>query len=504
MGYGYGTTTRWDDSAYNVETNAKVAKVSNQVGHLWNAQSQTFARTSNGNLAFRGDSLFSYGTGWIVGKIWQGRALINSRRYSVTTSSHESEAWGATRDRIRYGLPDLPDSFARALDMLAAAQGSRDARERGKRILDCAKWADLLRATAIAPGEYGGRYGSDSVAGEPLGALVATVARLSPSAWAKADARHAADAAKAKAKQERAAQAELVANAKRAADSYVLPRAGDVADYDLKRHASRLREYRLKAGLSDKRRKRLWEAEKAVRAMLADYPRLRAIADKRGTIRRYTARLADFRAKLASAEDSETISSRDIRDSVYALRQLASLPGLIAKAAPSLTAQAAALEAIGEGPVAAAERERAEAYRLAQAERREAERIEREREIAANRAAWLAGEASHLLANFDAEGGTAAMRVYGDELQTSWGANVPLAHAVRVFRFVKLCRERGELWQRNGKQIRVGHFNVDSVAADGSFIAGCHRFAWPDIERAARQADVIDCPADDSAVESRA
>lgn len=105
------------------------------------------------------------------------------------------------------------------------------------------------------------------------------------------------------------------------------------------------------------------------------------------------------------------------------------------------------------------------------------------------------------LGRFSRDDGTPYLRVHGNELQTSWGASVPLSHAIKVYRFVKLCRERGESWHRNGKTIRVGHFQVDSVAANGDFVAGCHRFAWEEIQRAAAMAGVVEMDASAEAVE---
>ena len=103
MGFGYGETTYWNDEAYDAD-GKRVRKVygSSMVAHIWNAQSQTFARTSNGNFAFRGDTLYSYGTGWIVAKLWDGLALINGKKYSITTTSHTSDARGASRNRDQY------------------------------------------------------------------------------------------------------------------------------------------------------------------------------------------------------------------------------------------------------------------------------------------------------------------------------------------------------------------------------------------------------------------
>jgi hypothetical protein len=84
-----------------------------------------------------------------------------------------------------------------------------------------------------------------------------------------------------------------------------------------------------------------------------------------------------------------------------------------------------------------------------------------------------------------------ALRIVGEELQTSMGARVPLVHAIRVFKFVKLCRETATAWTSNGRTLRVGHFQVDAVANNGSFTAGCHLIEWEEIERVARAAGVF-------------
>lgn len=100
-------------------------------------------------------------------------------------------------------------------------------------------------------------------------------------------------------------------------------------------------------------------------------------------------------------------------------------------------------------------------------------------------------------------------RIIGGTLETSQGATVPLRHAFAVFAFVRDCRAKGLPWlptldtrgyqisgshARHGPaHIRVGHFNVDSIAATGDFIAGCHSFKWPEIERLANRLGVFDC-----------
>jgi hypothetical protein len=77
------------------------------------------------------------------------------------------------------------------------------------------------------------------------------------------------------------------------------------------------------------------------------------------------------------------------------------------------------------------------------------------------------------------------LRRKADTLQTSRGAECPFAHAVIAFRKAQECRANGTTWQRNGQQIRVGVFNVDSIDAQGNMRAGCHSLKWEEMERLA-------------------
>lgn len=139
---------------------------------------------------------------------------------------------------------------------------------------------------------------------------------------------------------------------------------------------------------------------------------------------------------------------------------------------------------------------RAEAAERAEAQRVARERAEREAaELAARVPNWRAG--GRAVGRLSDDKGGALLRVNGDTLQTSWGAEVPLSHAIRAFRFIALCRASGKAWQANGKTLPVGHFRVDSVSASGSIKAGCHVINWPEIEAAAKAAGVHDlAPAD--------
>lgn len=91
----------------------------------------------------------------------------------------------------------------------------------------------------------------------------------------------------------------------------------------------------------------------------------------------------------------------------------------------------------------------------------------------------------------------------GADLETSQGAFVPWPHAVKAFRFIRLCVERGEGFKANGRVVRVGHYSVDSIDADGNMVAGCHRFDWADMRALAEREGVFDLAPSADAVETR-
>lgn len=486
MGFGYGRTTDWQDTAYSVETGERVAKVSNQVAHLWNAQTQTFAKSGNGNLAFRGSEIYSYGPDWIVGKLWRDAALINGDKVSLTTSNHENDAWHATSNRPRYLLPELPREFAERLDLLELV----GTKARALATLQDKDWIQILRSRCY-PAESYGRWSPLPVDAPTLGEFIAAEFGIRKASWLKIEREHAKREAKEKAAAEKRERDAFVAAAIAAADSdKPIPRTADSYKPDLVHEAKELNRYRVKAGLSGARKRRLLARERAIRALLVEFDRVKFITEKRRNERRLIAAIRNaqraFWEELA-AESPRRVSSHSLRSRANDCFMLAEALGI-----PKLASQANQLRVIAE-EVQQIEREEAAATAAERARKRE-------EEAAADLAAWLVGHGPSRI-HATREDGTPYLRVRDESLETSWGASVPLAHAVKVFRFVKLCRDRGEDWQRNGRTIRVGHFQVDRVNSDGSFVAGCHRFAWEEVERVARAAGVYDLEASGEALE---
>jgi hypothetical protein len=148
-----------------------------------------------------------------------------------------------------------------------------------------------------------------------------------------------------------------------------------------------------------------------------------------------------------------------------------------------------------------------DAARIKAAEYQEAARAEAFREEQEDRDAWRAG--ARIRRRLSDERGGALLRaedverdesgaITGGALATSWGAVVPLPHALRAFRFLKHCRERGIDWQENGRRLRVGHFAVNRVEASGDFVAGCHWINWQEVARLAAALGVDSLAAEDT------
>jgi hypothetical protein len=88
---------------------------------------------------------------------------------------------------------------------------------------------------------------------------------------------------------------------------------------------------------------------------------------------------------------------------------------------------------------------------------------------------------------------TAYLRVRGENVETSQGASFPVDHAVRAIRVIQRMMRNTDgntdapLFVRNGKTIRLGHYQVDRIDADGVIHAGCHKVSRSEFESIAQQ-----------------
>lgn len=86
------------------------------------------------------------------------------------------------------------------------------------------------------------------------------------------------------------------------------------------------------------------------------------------------------------------------------------------------------------------------------------------------------------------------MRINGENIETSQGANFPVDHAIKAFKLIRFVKESGGAYaagENENKLIRLGHFKIDTVAPNGDVTAGCHFVEWDEIERIARQLKIF-------------
>lgn len=502
MGFGSGYSSRTDRGGKRYSND--------MVAHVWNAQSAESGQSGNGNFYFRGAELFSYGSHYLVGAIMpDGVALLNASSYSVSTSGHSSDARGAVRNRARFEIQDLT-----ALgDLLRDIRTGRVDKERARRTIR--EHAEALGASRkLEAGESRWRWNSETnqaeslEAGETAGAYLTRLCKLPAASWpklAREAAKLKADKAKAEAKAEAERQRGRALRLADASDSdfrRALAIDSDGRTYDAPRRLAELARELFGAvrlakrlGFSARRRATLSKRHKQARERLAAVESLVAIVERR----------ARTRAEIRTLRAAESIFSRLIRDGMApSFNDIRNLE-YAATAAHGLAGRDVFPARSRNRLEFAAKRMKATAERLEDERRIEAERVrlaERrayELKLEQYESEWRNGTAPNGR-RFDSEHGGAAIRVRGALLETSHGASVPLADAIRVFRFIKLVMQRGQPWRRNGQRIAVGAFQVDSIEVSGAFVAGCHSFAWQEVESAARAAGVFDQAPSDSAV----
>lgn len=487
------------------------------LAHVWAQQNQPEGRASDGRMFFKDSKLWSYGSHFLIGKIMpDGVALLNADSYSISTSKHQSYARGAVSHRRVLYVPGLTSlELTGALDTGGKYDISKP--ERIKRIK---KWlADLPAKKAAWFAKHEGGEDFKRHAGLYLLEFAGLNSRDSLKTWI----RICNDAAKkldrentAKEKAARKVNLEYAATVAAIADMNDPIKAArdNLArrnDYELASDAKKLRHAH-KAAKTAKRVKQsaaVWEVLKAVRIELkrrSDNARfIAANQERRQAVETLRGNLESIREAFNAGELVEPL---EVRQAIHAagivMRSQSSrvFPKLIAihgglyDALPALEFEHTAKQ---------------------------------ERESARDLAAWKAGEhisrhtLPHARTYLRAVGveRDSAGAIIGGKLETSKGADVPLVHAVKAFRFLKLMRERNLkrvpgtgfgpveyqnanciVWRRNGHVLRVGHFQVDTVQADGGFTAGCHSIEWDQVEALARSLGVFDAPASDASLES--
>lgn len=344
----------------------KTVVTNSQVAHLWAHQSQSSARSGNGNASFDGATLYSYSTP-IANIVTDNHgvkvALIDTATYSVTTSGHQSSARSAVHNVMdSYQVPFI--------------------------------------------GVYGGRIYSRDGRGENY---------------------HAANVA-----------------------HFVELFRGDLKTYLRSRD-----EWRIKYSLE-----RATERPEMIRGYVERF----------GVV----VELPDFAAEIAAAQEKR--AAKDAK---------ANTPAQVEKREKEKAARVERARRdyrevrgiYGEGwrepwrscsdSIFTPEDQAARSARLVALH---ADKL----------AGWRAGANVQLPYSLRSENG-ALLRLMGNRIQTSQGAEFPVEHGRRAFPLIARIRNLGRGWKANGEQIPLGHFKIDSVAPNGDVTAGCHFVKWEEI-----------------------
>lgn len=472
-----------------------------QVCHLWASGNKESAKAFS--IEFDGREIFSWGRHYLLGfKLSAATFLLNSRKFSVSTSKHQSYASRATHGRTFWidGLTDYRDELrdiaryanrkgAPAPDAIGQASAESGAVRMIRKLAPRGKNREMLEMLAdyadIAPGRARKMIDAAIRAGEADKAKAAkkeaSAERAAAMAWAK---RPRADT-----------ESEIVSQvaALKGGSAYQARDALHKLEWRVK-EAGRNHRAASKAGLSKRTVAAIWWHVKAYRAAIADH---KAKADQRE-------RLAFFgkhRVALLAGLERVAIMPDSVESPGFVFGTFAAIARNAASLAPARhmpPATLAKLTSLIAWADSRADWETAESCRIANI-KKAAEIVE-----------WRAGRGPSYF-RFDSDHGGAAIRatdverdasgaIIGGTLETSHGASVPLPHAIKAFRFVKLCRERGTGWASNGRIIRVGYYQIDGITADGDFKAGCHNFRWLEIAALAESLGVFDLAPDESAV----
>ena len=79
-----------------------------------------------------------------------------------------------------------------------------------------------------------------------------------------------------------------------------------------------------------------------------------------------------------------------------------------------------------------------------------------------------------------------ALRINGDTIETTKGANIPLDHAVKAWPLLKRLHDSGGVYQNSGHSIHLGHYTVSRFERD-TLTVGCHKIPFSEVSAIASQ-----------------
>jgi hypothetical protein len=93
---------------------------------------------------------------------------------------------------------------------------------------------------------------------------------------------------------------------------------------------------------------------------------------------------------------------------------------------------------------------------------------------------WLKGAKGYLTRYSSADYSTTLMRKKDGRLETTQGVEVPWQHAVECFKIAINCYDLYKEYVPT-REIKIGHFTLDSISPDGTLHAGCHHLQFKDM-----------------------
>lgn len=77
------------------------------------------------------------------------------------------------------------------------------------------------------------------------------------------------------------------------------------------------------------------------------------------------------------------------------------------------------------------------------------------------------------------------LRVFDGRIQTSKSVYIPLEDGQNAWKAIQLVIQRGKDWNKNGKSIPVGDYQLDKITKHGDVRAGCHYIEFDEIQELA-------------------
>ena len=406
----------------------KTVLTNGMVAHVWAQQNQTFGRSANGNFYFRDATIYSYRDSFPLASFvtlpnGTRAVFINRDKYSVTTSSHQSEVRSAIRGldlvEINAGQDRLCD-IGRALDLSDTETRNERSRQAYARLIadKCNAWRATAAQSANPRKQVLGHYHEnaaypESVRDARIESLRSSFAALQEMA--------------------RALRADLPLTPRETETAFQAIRDAFAAFFD-------------PAALAKREKASARRQEKAAIECVRKYWRKINSGEylPYRTRERFNAALCDT---LATRPESEW---RGIVTAIQISRYVKDCDATARARFPDMDAVVW--------------------------QRRHGQ----PNELTAEQ--WLSGANGR----FHSEHPTLVRR-RGDTLETSRHAPAPFKHAVAIFLKAQACRASGQGWKRNGERMRAGSFELDSITPNGGIQIGCHAIAFEEMERLAIQ-----------------